>query len=143
MSKMIFVNLAVADLERSKRFYEGIGFRNEPKFTDDTAAMMSLSHEINVMIMTREKFLHFSPRPIANAREVAQVLLCYSADSRQAVDATIADVERAGGVIDPTPADDYGLMYGRSFEDPDGHLWQVMWMDPTAVEQGAAAFEAA
>jgi predicted lactoylglutathione lyase len=143
MNRMIFVNLPVTDLERSKAFYEAIGAANEPRFTDETAAMMRFSDEINVMIMTHDKFRGFSPRAIPNPRETAQVLLCLSAGSRDAVDAMLADVERAGGVIDPTQLDDYGFMYGRSFEDPDGHLWEVMWMDPAAAEQGAASFEEA
>jgi len=141
MTRMIFINLPVANLARSRAFYEGIGFTNNAQFSDEAAAGMTLTDEIHVMLMTHEKFMSFSPRPIADPRRMVQALLCYSAESREAVDSTLSDVERSGGVIDPTPADDYGFMYGRSFEDPDGHLWQVMWMDPAAVEQGAAAFE--
>ncbi|MGH6659482.1 MAG: VOC family protein [Sphingomicrobium sp.] len=141
MAQMIFVNLPVKDLERSKRFYEAIGARNEPKFTDDTAAMMRFSEEVNVMLLTHDKWRQFTPKSIPDAKTHAQVMLALSRDSREAVDAITADAGKAGAVIDPTPKQDYGFMYGRSFEDPDGHIWEVMWMDSQAADQGAGAFE--
>ena len=141
MTQMIFVNLPVADLERSKKFYEAIGARNEPKFTDETAAMMSFSEAVNVMLLTHDKWRQFTPKTIPDAKSNAQVLLALSRDSREAVDAITGDAQKVGAVIDPTPKQDYGFMYGRSFEDPDGHIWEVMWMDVKAAEQGAAAFE--
>jgi predicted lactoylglutathione lyase len=141
MAQMIFVNLPVTDLARSKAFYEAIGARNDPKFTDETAAMMRFSEEVNVMLLTHDKWRQFTSKTIPDARTHAQVLLALSRDSRDAVDAITADAQKAGAVIDPTPKQDYGFMYGRSFEDPDGHIWEVVWMDTAAVEQGAAAFE--
>jgi predicted lactoylglutathione lyase len=143
MSKMIFVNLPVNDLKRSIAFYEAVGAANEPKFTDQNAAMMRFSTEINVMLLTHDYFGQFTTKPVADANATAQVLLALSADSREAVDAQIEQAGAAGGRLDPCPKQDYGPMYGRSFEDPDGHIWEVMWMDEAAAEKGAAAFEAA
>ena len=142
MSRMIFVNLPVADLGKSRRFLESIGATNEPKFTDETAAMMRFSDAINVMLLTREKFASFTPRPIADASTASEVLIALSADSREAVDATIAAAVTAGGTADPGPKQDYGVMYGRSVADPDGHIWEFVWMDQTAAEQGASAIDA-
>ena len=140
MSQMIFVNLPVADLEASKAFYSAIGFRNEPKFTDDTAAAMQLSDVIHVMLLTHDKWKSFTRKAIPNAKESAQVMLCLSRENRAHLDATLADVAKAGGRADCDPPQDYGFMYGRSFEDPDGHNWEVMWMDPAAAEQGPEAY---
>ena len=144
MSKLIFVNLPVTDLDRSKAFYEAIGARNEPKFTDDNAAMMVLSDTIHVMLLKHDFYSSFTKKPIADAHQTSQVLLALSADSVADVDATIDKAGAASGVKDPGPKQDMGgLMYGRSFEAPDGHHWEIMWMDPKAAEQGAAAFEEA
>jgi len=130
MPKMIFVNLPVADLPASKAFYEALGFVNEPRFTDETAAAMQWSETIVVMLLTHEKWRSFTTRAIPDARKSAQVALCISIDSRAEVDAITETAARAGGVADPNPPQDYGIMYGRSFEDPDGHIWEPMWMDP-------------
>lgn len=144
MSKMIFVNLPVTDLDRSKAFYEAIGARNEPRFTNENAAMMVLSDTISVMLLKHDFYSSFTKKPIADAHQTSQVLLALSADSTADVDATIDKAGAAGGVRDPGPKQDMGgMMYGRSFEDPDGHHWEVMWMDPKAAEQGASAFEEA
>ncbi len=141
MTQMIFVNLPVTDLKRSIAFYEAIGATNNPTFYDETAAMMSFSEAVNVMLLTHDKWRTFTSKTIPDARTHAQVLLALSRDSREAVDTITADAQRAGAVIDPTPQQDYGFMYGRSFEDPDGHIWEVMWMDMAAVAQGPVAFE--
>ena len=143
MSKMIFVNLPVSDLAASCRFLEALGAVNEPRFTDDTAACMTISESIHVMLLTRDKFAGFTPLPIADARAGTQVLLCLSADSRESVDTTVERAVTAGGTADPAPKQDYGVMYGRSVADPDGHIWEIMWMDAAAAEQGADAVEAA
>ena len=143
MSRMIFVNLPVADLGRSRAFIEGLGAVNEPKFTDDTAACMTFSDSIHVMILTHDKFSQFTPRPIADAKAGSEVLLCLSADSREQVDSFIERGVAAGGSADPSPKQDYGVMYGRSVADPDGHIWEIMWMDAAAAEQGASAIDAA
>jgi len=143
MERMIFVNLPVADLPRSRGFLEALGAVNEPKFTDDTAACMRISDSIFAMLLTRDKFAQFTPRPIADANAGSEVLLCLSADSRESVDSIIERAVAAGGTADPGPKQDYGVMYGRSVSDPDGHIWEIMWMDAAAAEQGASAVEQA
>ena len=139
MTRMIFVNLPVADLPHSRGFLEALGAVNEPKFTDETAPCMTLSDSIHVMLLTHDKFRHFTPRPIADANSGSEVLLCLSADSRESVDSTVERAVTAGGTADPAPKQDYGVMYGRSVADPDGHIWEIMWMDPAAAEDGADA----
>ena len=134
MPRMIFVNLPDADVKRSTAFYEAVGATKNPQFSDDSTSCMVISDTIFVMIMTHEKFRQFSPKAIPNAHETAQVLLALSADSREAVDDMTARAGAQGVKLDPCPQQDYGFMYGRSFEDPDGHIWEVMWMDPAAVE---------
>ena len=134
MPRMIFVNLPVADVKRSTAFYEAVGATKNPQFSDDSTSCMVISDTIFVMIMTHEKFRQFSPKAIPNAHETAQVLLALSADSREAVDDMTAKAGAQGVKLDPCPQQDYGFMYGRSCEDPDGHIWEVMWMDPAAVE---------
>ena len=136
MTQMIFVNLPVADLTRSKAFYEALGFRNEPKFTNDMAAAMVLSDTITVMLLTHDFWSTFTEKRRVDAKVEAQVLLCISRDDRDAVDAITESAAKAGGRADPCPAQDHGFMYGRSFEDPDGHIWEPMWMSAEAVEKG-------
>jgi predicted lactoylglutathione lyase len=114
-------------------FYEAIGASNNPGFTDHTAACMVISETILVMLLTHDKWRQFTSKPIVDAHANAQVLLCLSQDSREAVSAIVAKAAAAGGKADPTPTQDFGVMYGRSFEDPDGHIWEVMWMDPNAA----------
>ena len=143
MSRMIFVNLPVSNLSASRRFLEALGATNEPKFTDETAACMRFSDSIFVMILTHEKFSQFTPRPIADAKAGSEVLLCLSADSRESVDTAVSRAEAAGGTADPAPKQDYGVMYGRSVADPDGHIWEIMWMDQAAAEAGASAIDTA
>ncbi|MES2136743.1 MAG: VOC family protein [Pseudomonadota bacterium] len=139
MSRMIFVNLPVSDLQKSRAFLEALGAVNEPKFTDETAACMTLSESIHVMLLTHDKFSQFTPLPIADAKTGAQVLLCLSSESRESVDSTVERAVTAGGTADPSPKQDYGVMYGRSIADPDGHIWEIMWMDAVAAERGAEA----
>ena len=142
MSKLIFVNLPVTDLERSKRFYEAIGARNEPKFSNEQAAMMVLSDTIHVMLLTHDFYKGFTGKEIADAHKTSQMLLAISCDSPAEVDSLVDAAAGAGGKADPGPKQDMGgMMYGRSFEDPDGHHWEPMWMDAAAAEQGASAFE--
>ena len=140
MPQMIFINLPVTDLDKSKAFYEAVGATNNPAFTDDTAACMVFSDVIHTMLLTHEKWATFTSKAIPDAHTHAQVLLCVSADSRADVDAQVEKATAAGGKADPTPTQDFGgFMYGRSFEDPDGHIWEVMWMDPTAIPAGEPA----
>ena len=142
-NRMIFVNLPVTDLQRSRAFLEALGAVNDPRFTDESAAAMSFSDTIHVMILTHDKFSQFTPRPIADAKAGSEVLLALSADSRENVDSTVERAVTAGGTADPAPKQDYGVMYGRSVADPDGHIWEVMWMDPAAAERGAEAVQEA
>jgi predicted lactoylglutathione lyase len=129
MSKMIFVNLPVTDLERSIAFYEAVGGTRNPQFSDDTAACMVFSETIHAMLLTHDKYRQFTSKPIADAHATSAALICISADSRDAVDAIVDSAAGTGGKADPGPKQDYGFMYGRSFEDPDGHHWEVMWME--------------
>ena len=143
MTRMIFINLPVADLDRSIAFYEAVGAVKNPMFSDDTAACMVVSDVIHVMLLTHDKWRTFTDRAIPDANKSAQVLLCVSEDSREAVDAAVKAATSGGGLADPTPTQDFGVMYGRSYADPDGHIWEVLWMDPAAAAQGAEAFETA
>lgn len=133
MPKMIFLNLPVADLARATSFYESIGATKNPQFSDDTAACMVMSDVIHVMLLTHDKYRQFTPKKIADARATSEVLIALSQDSREEVDATVGRAVKGGGKADPGPKQDYGFMYGRSFEDPDGHHWEVMWMDVEAA----------
>ena len=141
MAKMIFVNLPVTDLERSMAFYEAVGFTNNPMFTNDQAAAMAWSDEIVVMLLTHGFWKTFTDKAIPDARATAQVLLCLSQDSREAVDAIVSKAVNAGGRSEPTPNQDMGFMYGRSFEDPDGHIWENVFMDMSAVPEGETVAE--
>ncbi|WP_312596690.1 VOC family protein [Brevundimonas sp.] len=133
MPQLIFINLPVADLSRSIAFYEAVGAIRNQACSDDTAACMVLSDVIHVMLLTHDKWRTFTDRQIPDAHASAQVLLCLSRDSREAVNAVVDQAGGAGGRIDPNPTQDYGFMYGRSYADPDGHIWEAMWMDPAAV----------
>ena len=137
MSKLIFVNLPVADLPAAKAFYEAIGAVNNPMFTDETAACMVFSDVIHVMLLTHDKFAQFTPKRIADAKQTSEVLICISADSREAVD-EMTDKALAAGGREPREKQDYGFMYGRSFEDLDGHIWEPMWMDIAAATAAMA-----
>lgn len=133
MPKMIFVNLPVTDLERSTSFYEAIGGIKNPKFSDETGSCIVFSDTIFVMLLTYDKYRTFESRPIADAHKTSQVLLAISEDSREAVDSVLGKVGDAGGRTDPNPLQDHGFMYSRDFADPDGHTWEVFWMDPTVA----------
>jgi uncharacterized protein len=134
MSKLIFVNLPVSDLPRATAFYEAVGAEKNEQFCDGTASCMVFSDTIHAMLLTHDKFRQFTPKAIADSRNTTEVLICISADSRTAVDEMVEKAAPAGGKLDPCPKQDYGFMYGRSFEDPDGHIWEVMWMDVEAAK---------
>ena len=138
MSRLIFVNIPVQDLERATAFYEAIGAKRNEQFSDGTASCMVFSETIHVMLLTHDKFRQFTPKPIADAKSASEVLICLSAESREAVDGMVASASAAGGSGDPAPKQDHGFMYGRSFEDPDGHIWEVVWMDAEAAEAAMA-----
>lgn len=130
--RMLFLNIPVADLERSKRFFAKLGFGYDPTFTDDTAACMPIGEQAFVMLLSREKFAEFAKLPIADPTTHTLALYCFSVSSRDEVDAVSAAAIAAGGREADGP-EDYGFMYVRSFFDLDGHGWQVMWMDPAAA----------
>ncbi len=142
MSKLIFVNLPVADLAAAKAFYEAIGAVNNPMFTDETAACMVLSDTIHVMLLTHEKFAQFTPKKIADAHAATEVLIATSEDSRAGVDDITENALAAGGK-EPRERQDFGFMYSRSFEDLDGHIWEPMWMDMEAAKVAMGQAEAA
>ena len=133
MPKMIFVNLPVTDLGRSTAFYEAIGGKKNPMFSDETATCIVFSDTIHAMLLTHDKYRMFTSKPVADAHSASQVLICISADSRADVDSVVEKAAAAGGVADPGAVQEHGFMYGRSFEDPDGHHWEVMWMDMEAA----------
>jgi predicted lactoylglutathione lyase len=132
MATKIFVNLPVADLKRSMDFFGGLGFSFHPQFTDDTAASIVLSEENYVMLLTHEKFREFTGKEIVDATKCTEVIVAISAESREAVD-ELADKALSLGGTAFNPAKDYGFMYQRSFQDPDGHLWEVLYMDMSKV----------
>ncbi|MBN9444898.1 VOC family protein [Bosea sp. (in: a-proteobacteria)] len=132
MAQMIFLNLPVKDLPASMAFFEALGFSFNPQFTDETAACMVISDTIFAMLLTHEKFASFSPKPIADTERSVEVLTCLSRESREAVDAIVKAALAAGGSTYNGPQD-HGFMYGHGFRDLDGHVWEVMWMDPAAV----------
>lgn len=131
MSRMIFVNLPVADLAKSTTFYEAIGFTRNPQFSDDTAACMVLSDTISVMLLTHAKWQTFTSRPIPPSTS-SEVMLAVSCENRDAVDAMNATAAAKGGTADINPMQDHGFMYNRTLADPDGHVWEAMWMDMSA-----------
>lgn len=139
MSKMIFVNLPVTDLARSTAFYEAVGFERNPQFSNEMASCMVWSETIHVMLLCHEFWKSFTPRQIPDASTSAQVLLCLSQDSQGDVESIVEAAIAAGGGADPTPKQDMGFMYGRSFEDPDGHIWENVWMDAEAAANGPPA----
>ncbi|KQP03373.1 VOC family protein [Methylobacterium sp. Leaf93] len=130
--RMIFVNLPVKDLEASKIFFGALGFTFNPAFTDENAACMVVSDSIFVMLLTEARFRDFITGDICDASTATEVLTCLSCESRQEVDDTLAKA-LAAGAKPWKPNMDYGFMYGCSFQDPDGHVWELMHMDPAAI----------
>ena len=135
--RMLFVNIPVADLDRSKAFFAKLGFSYNPRFTDETAACMLVGGQAFVMLLTRERFAEFAKLPVADPTTHTLALYGFSVSSREEVDAVSAAALAAGG-SEADDAEDYGFMYSRSFFDLDGHGWQAMWMDP-AAERGPEA----
>jgi len=138
MSRMIFVSLPVTDLAESMAFYESIGFENNAHFTDDTTACMVWSEAINVMLHTHAKWRTFTSRPIPPVTS-SEVMLALSCGSREAVDAVNEAAAANGGMADIHPVQDRGFMYNRNLADPDGHIWEAVWMDPAAIPSGDQA----
>lgn len=134
MTRQIYVNLAVEDLERSQEFFGKLGFKFNPQFTDENAACMIINADAYVMLLTRRFFAGFTKRAVCDTSTQTEALLAISCESRTAVDELVNKAITAGGqhAMDPM---DHGFMYGWSFYDPDGHHWEVMWMDPSAMQQ--------
>ncbi|MBX3711763.1 MAG: VOC family protein [Lysobacter sp.] len=131
-SRQLFVNLPVADLDRTVDFFASLGFSFNPQFTDDNAACMVVSDRIQVMLLARPFFAGFTKKPVADARAATEVLLALSCETRDEVDALVAKAVAAGAAT-PIEPKDHGFMYQHGFEDPDGHQWEVFWMDEAAM----------
>jgi hypothetical protein len=135
MTKMIFVNLPVADVAASTRFYEAIGCTKDERFSQEgVASAMVWSETISFMILAHDFFRTFTPKPIADSHASTEVLICLSRDSRAEVDAIVEAAAAAGGKADIRDKQDMGFMYSRAFEDPDGHVFEPMWMDAAAAQ---------
>ncbi len=134
MAHKVFMNLPVKDLKRSMAFYESLGWKHNPQFTDNTAASIVVSEDIYVMLLTHEKFSQFTRKQIADSSKTAQMLICLSTDSKDDVH-RIVDAAVKSGATEPRPLTDYGFMMFRTFEDPDGHTWEVLFMDPSHIQK--------
>ncbi|WRZ90259.1 VOC family protein [Streptomyces sp. NBC_01007] len=131
--QMIFVNLPVSDVDTSKKFFTELGYTINPQFSTDDCACVVISDTIIAMLLSKQRYADFTKKQIADATRTSEVLLCLSAESREKVD-ELVDAAIAAGGSGTGEAQDQGFMYGRSFDDPDGHTWEVMWMDPAAVQ---------
>ena len=131
MPTNIIVNLPVKDLKNSMRFYEALGYKH--KFADETSALIVISDTIYVMILTHAKFKEMTSKEIADATIVSEALFSLSCENRDSVDDLVAKALAAGGSKSDEPQD-YGFMYQHGFHDPDGHMWGVLWMNPTAAQ---------
>jgi len=135
MATKIFVNLPVKNLDRSVEFFTKLGFSFNAQFTDENATCMVVSEDIFVMLLTEAKFKEFTPNAICDATKSTEVLVCLSSESREEVDKMIRNAVAAGGTTYNEPQD-YGFMYSHGFQDLDGHIWETMFMEPSAVNQG-------
>ncbi|NGO11192.1 VOC family protein [Streptomyces sp. HC44] len=131
--QMIFVNLAVNNLDASKKFFTELGYEINKQFSDEHCASVVISDTIVAMIMDKQRYSDFTKKEIADSTKTSEVLLCLSAESREKVDELVDKAVAAGGTENREPQD-HGFMYGRAFDDPDGHTWEIMWMDPAAVQ---------
>ncbi|MFC5201480.1 VOC family protein [Streptomyces kaempferi] len=131
--QMIFVNLAVNDVDASKKFFTELGYTINPQFSTDDCACVVISDTIVAMLLSKQRYADFTKKEIADSARTSEVLLCLSAESREKVD-ELCDKALSVGGSGTRDAQDHGYMYGRSFDDPDGHTWEVMWMDPAAVQ---------
>ncbi|MDI1341252.1 VOC family protein [Polaromonas sp.] len=133
MTRQIFVNLPIKDMTKSQAFFRSLGFAFNPQFTNEQGACMVVSENHNyVMLLVESFFQTFTRKVIADATKTTEVLVCLSCDSRAEVDELVRKALAAGGTS-PNPPQDHGFMYGHGFTDLDGHVWELMWMDPTAA----------
>jgi predicted lactoylglutathione lyase len=133
MSTKVFVNLPVKDLKKSTTFFGALGFTFNPQFTNDDATCMVISEHNYAMLLTEAYFKTFATKPLVDAHAGTEVLIALGVDSRSTVDDMVDKAVKAGGK-EPRPAQDHGFMFGRAFEDPDGHVWEIVWMNPAAVQ---------
>lgn len=134
MSKQIFINLAVTNLQKSVEFYTALGFTNNPQFSDETGKCMMWSESISVMLLTHEKFLMFATKPIADTKTTLAGLFSLSLENIEAVNSMMEQGLKAGGT-EPAEMKDYGFMQQRTIEDFDGHTWEIFCMDPSKFPQ--------
>lgn len=134
MHKQIFVNLAIGDMQKSQAFFKQLGFSFNPQFTNDQGACMVISDNIYAMLLTRDFFQGFTGKALVDAKQATEVLICLSCDSRAEVDDLVARAQAAGGTV-PRAPQDHGFMYAHGFEDLDGHIWELVYMEPGAAHQ--------
>ncbi len=135
MPRNIFMNLPVADLKKSMAYYEGLGFKNNPQFTDETAACMVISEANYLMLLTHEKFKGFSKAPIADTKATTSLMVAVQLDSNAEVD-QLAAIAVSNGGSEPLPTQDLGFMYSRTISDPDGHRFELFYMDMSQMPTG-------
>ncbi|TDP71543.1 VOC family protein [Roseateles toxinivorans] len=138
MNQKIFVNLPVKNIEKTRAFFTSLGYSFNPQFSNDSALCMVISEHIFAMLLAEPFFQTFTRKPVADATKGTEVLVCLSCDSRAEVDALVAKAVAAGGKTPNAPVD-HGFMYGHGFEDLDGHLWELMYMDMAAAAQAHGA----
>ncbi|MBJ6640609.1 MULTISPECIES: VOC family protein [unclassified Streptomyces] len=131
--QMIFVNLATDDVEASKKFFTELGYSINPQFSTEDCACVVISDTIVAMLLSKQRYADFTKKEIADSTRTSEVLICLSAESREKVDELVDKAIAAGGSASGD-TQDHGFMYGRSFDDLDGHSWEVVWMDPAAVQ---------
>ncbi|MCD0499242.1 VOC family protein [Achromobacter spanius] len=132
MHKQIFVNIAINDMQKSQDFFKKLGFTFNPDFTNEQGACMVISDDIYAMLLTRDFFQGFTGKPLVDAKEATEVLICLSCESRAEVDDLVARARAAGGAV-PREPQDHGFMYAHGFEDLDGHIWELVHMAPGEV----------
>jgi len=135
MATKIFVNLPVVNLNKSVEFFTKLGFKFNAQFTDETATCMIISEDIFVMLLTHDKFKTFTPKAICDATKSTEVLVCLSSETRAQVDEVVRKAVAAGGTTYNQPQD-HGFMYGHGFQDLDSHIWELFYMEPSAIKQG-------
>ncbi|SHT78473.1 Possible glyoxalase/bleomycin resistance protein/ dioxygenase [Mycobacteroides abscessus subsp. abscessus] len=133
MSRMLFVNIPIANAAASRKFFDHLGFSFDDQFCDENTLCMAVNEQSWVMMLEHDRFRGFIADDIADTSKSREVLLCVSADSRAGVD-ELVDAALAAGGVDWMPAQELGFMYGRSFRDLDGHVWEVSWMDPAHLQ---------
>ncbi|SDE12732.1 VOC family protein [Streptomyces prasinopilosus] len=131
--QMIFVNLAVDDLDASREFFTALGYGIDERFSDENTASVVIGDGIVAMLHTRRRYAEFTKKEIADSTRTSEVLLALSSESREKVDELVEKALAAGGSVSGETQDE-GFMYGRAFDDLDGHTWEVVWMDPSALE---------